>query len=104
MAEETIELTKKALHRLKVVEAVGEKRLTQGEAARQLGVTQRQVRRLVADYRREGAAGLVSRRRGKPSNRRLKPRCATASEPCWWSGIRTLARRWRGRSCWRCLR
>lgn len=72
MADQTIELTRKALHRLKVVEAVGEKRLTQGEAARQLGVTRRQVKRLVADYRREGAAGLVSRRRGKPSNRRLK--------------------------------
>ena len=72
MVAGVIELTKKTLHRLKVVEAVSEKRLTQGEAARQLGVTRRQVKRLVADYRREGAAGLVSRRRGKPSNRRLK--------------------------------
>ena len=72
MAEETIQLTKKALHRLKVVEAVSEKRLTQAEAARQLGVTWRQVKRLAAIYRREGAAGLVSRRLGQPSNRRLK--------------------------------
>lgn len=55
-----------------MVEAVSEKRLTQVEAARQLGVTRRQAKRLVADYRREGAAGLVSRRQGKPSNRRLK--------------------------------
>ena len=46
MAEETIELTKKALHRLKVVEAIGEKRLTQAEGGRQLGVTERQVKRL----------------------------------------------------------
>jgi len=72
MAEETIQLTKKALHRLKVVEAVSEKRLTQAEGAGQLGVTERQVKRLMADYRREGAVGLVSRRQGKPSNRRLK--------------------------------
>jgi transposase len=72
MAEKTIELTKKTLHRLKVVEAVVEKRLGQGEAARQLGVTTRQVKRLVAMYRREGAEGLVSRRLGQPSNRRLK--------------------------------
>lgn len=72
MAEEMIELTKKALHRLKVVEAVSEKRLTQGDAARQLGVTRRQVKRLMASYRRDGAPGLVSRRQGKPSNRRLK--------------------------------
>ncbi len=72
MAEGKIELTKKALHRLGVVEAVVEGRLKQGPAAEQLGLTARQVKRLVASYRREGAAGLVSRRVGRPSNRRLK--------------------------------
>jgi transposase len=72
MAEGAIELTKKALHRLKVVEAVSEKRLSQAEAARQLGITRRQVKRLAAAYRREGAESSVSRRLGKPSNRRLK--------------------------------
>jgi len=65
-------LTQQALPRLQVVVAVGAKRLPQGEAARQWGVTRRPVPRWVADYRREGAAGLVSRRRGKPSNRRLQ--------------------------------
>lgn len=72
MPEETIELTKRALHRLKVVEAVIEKRLGQGAAGEQLGVTTRQIKRLVAAYRREGEAGLVSRRVGRASNRRLK--------------------------------
>jgi transposase len=72
MAKGTIELTKKALHRLKVVEAVVEKRLKQREAAQQLGVTTRQVKRLIAKYKREGAQGLVSRRFGQASNRRLK--------------------------------
>ena len=72
MAEETIQMTKKALYRLKVVEGIIEKRLTQTDASRQLSVTVRQVKRLVATYRREGAAGLVSRRQGQPSNRRLK--------------------------------
>jgi len=72
MAEGRIELTKKALHRLRVVEAVVEGRLKQGEAAEQLGLTTRQVKRLVAAYRRDGAGGLVSRRVGRASNRRLK--------------------------------
>lgn len=72
MPEETIQLTKQALQRLKVVEGVAERRLKQGEAARKLGVTTRQVKRLVAAYRREGVAGLVSRRLGQPSNRRMK--------------------------------
>jgi hypothetical protein len=37
MAEETIALTQRALHRLKVIEAVTDKRLTQTAAGRQLG-------------------------------------------------------------------
>ena len=65
-------MTKRALHRLKVVEAVTERRLTQTEAGSQLGITARQVKRLVAAYRANGAAGLVSQRLGQPSNRRLK--------------------------------
>jgi transposase len=72
MSAETIEMTKKALHRLRAVEAVVEGRLKQGQAAEQLGVTTRQVKRLVAAYRRAGAGGLVSRRVGRPSNRRLQ--------------------------------
>ena len=48
-----------------------EKRMIQKEAAEVLGVSVRQVKRLVRAYRREGARGLVSKRRGKPSNNRL---------------------------------
>jgi hypothetical protein len=44
---------------------------TQAEAARLLGLTTRQVRRLVARLRAEGDAGLVHRLRGRPSNRRI---------------------------------
>jgi transposase len=45
--------------------------LTQAQAAEQLGLTERQVRRLVAAYRRDGDVALVHRARGRPSNRRL---------------------------------
>jgi transposase len=48
-----------------------EKRMVQKEAAQVLGVSVRQVKRLLRAYRREGAKGLVSRRRGRPSNNRL---------------------------------
>ncbi len=72
MPEETIALTQRALHRLKVIEAVTDRRLTQAAAGGQLGITARQVKRLVAAYRADGAAGLVSRRIGQPSNRRIK--------------------------------
>ena len=45
--------------------------LSQREAGRVLGVSERQVRRLARRYGALGAAGLVSKRRGQPSNRRL---------------------------------
>jgi len=59
------------LDRVGVVERVIERRLTQREAARMLGLTSRQVRRLRRAYVRDGAVGLASRHRGRPSNRRL---------------------------------
>ena len=48
-----------------------EKLTIQKEAAEVLGISVRQVKRLVKVYRREGAKGLVSKRRGKPSNNQL---------------------------------
>ena len=48
-----------------------EKRLTQKEAAQLLGLSVRQVKRLWQAYRKDKAKGLVSKRRGKSSNRRL---------------------------------
>ena len=48
-----------------------ERRLKRGKAAQVLGITVRQVRRLCGAYERDGAGGLVSKRRGQPSNRRL---------------------------------
>ena len=76
MPEETIALTQRALHRLKVVEAVTDRRLTQTEAGGQLGLTTRQVKRLVAASRADGAAGLAPRLGPDPSLRnREKPGC-----------------------------
>jgi transposase len=48
-----------------------EKRLTQKEGAQMLEISIRQVKRLWQAYRQKGAKGLVSQRRGKPSNNRL---------------------------------
>jgi transposase len=59
------------LDRVGVIERVIEKRLTQREAARMLGLTSRQVRRLRRVYERDGARALASKHRGRPSNRRL---------------------------------
>jgi len=59
------------LDRVSVIERMIERRLTQREAARMLGLTSRQVRRLRRAYERHGLGGLASKHRGRPSNRRL---------------------------------
>ena len=43
----------------------------QAEAAQQLGISVRQVKRIWRAYREGGAEGLISRSRGKSSNNRL---------------------------------
>ena len=66
-----ITMTMRELDRLKVIEAVIEERLMPWRAAERLGISRRQVERLTSRYRSEGAAGLVSRRRGRSSNHQL---------------------------------
>ncbi len=59
---------------LKRVEVIALRRcgqINQAEAARRLGLTVRQVRRLEAKVATHGAKGLRSTRRGQPSNHRL---------------------------------
>ncbi|SAL87510.1 integrase catalytic subunit [Caballeronia arvi] len=67
----TITMSMRELDRLKVIEAVAESRLMTWRAAERLGLSRRQVERLVIRYRAEGAAGLVSQRRGVRSNHHL---------------------------------
>jgi hypothetical protein len=64
-------MSRKELDRLEAVQHVVAKRLTQSQAGDDLGISARQVRRLVRRYRSEGRSGLISRRRGKPGNNRL---------------------------------
>jgi hypothetical protein len=67
----TVTMSVRELDRLEVLGRVAERRLTQRRAAEQLGLSVRQVRRLCRALGQQGAAGLVSRKRGWPSNRRL---------------------------------
>src|SRR5690606_29721009 len=70
-SEEILQMSVRELSRVEVVSRVEEKRLSQREGALELGITSRQMRRLQQRYRECGAKGLVSRRRGRPSNNRL---------------------------------
>jgi transposase len=64
-------MSAKERDRLAVIREVGDRKLKQARAAELLDLTVRQVGRLVAAYRQRGDRGLVSGRRGKPSNNRL---------------------------------
>jgi transposase len=69
--DELLTMSKRELTRLEVMQRIQEKRLTQKEAAELLGISLRHAKRLWKAYRQEGAQGLVSQRRGQPSNHRL---------------------------------
>jgi transposase len=71
LAQELVTMSAKEVDRLEVIRRVLERRLKRVKAAQILGITARQVRRLCDAYERDGAAGLVSKRRGQPSNHRL---------------------------------
>jgi len=64
-------MSTKELSRVEVMGRLQEKRLTQKEAGKILGISERQVKRLWKRYREKGVSGLVSRRRGKASNNRM---------------------------------
>ena len=57
------------LGRLEVLRDLDQRRLTTAASAQLLGLERRQVFRLLRRYRAEGAAGLISKRRGRPGNR-----------------------------------
>jgi transposase len=65
-------MSKRELTRLEAMQRIKDKRLTQKEAAWMLNLSVRQVKRLYRAYKAQGARGLVSQRRGKPSNHRLE--------------------------------
>jgi len=58
------------LTRLEVLRDLDQKRLTAEAAGRLLELGRRQVFRLLKAYRTLGPAGLISKRRGRRSNRR----------------------------------
>jgi len=69
--DKLLQMSTKELDRLEIMQKLEEKRMRQQEAARILGLSLRQVKRLLKSYRDRGAPGLVSKRRGRASNNRL---------------------------------
>ncbi|MBU1598961.1 ISNCY family transposase [bacterium] len=64
-------MSKKEWARLKVVEKVIEKQMTQGKAASILSLSERQVRRIAKRVRVEGMAGITHHLRNRPSPKKI---------------------------------
>ena len=71
--KDTVRMSVKELKRVPVIRQAMTKTLRQREAGELLGLTARQVRRLIQRVRVEGDAGLGHRSRGRPSNRQHPP-------------------------------
>lgn len=71
MSKGDITMSQKESIRIAVVDKVIKKSITAKEGASQLRLSERQVKRLVKRYRAEGVPGLISKKRGQPSNNKL---------------------------------
>ena len=69
--DEKITMSKKEISRLEMMQRIEQKSMKQSEAAKLLGISIRQVKRIYRNYREKGATGILSQRRGKPSNHQL---------------------------------
>ena len=69
--ESLLPMSQRELTRLEVIQRVKRKTLKQRQAAELLSISMRQVKRLCKAYQASGAIGLISKRRGRPSNNRL---------------------------------
>ena len=68
---ETLNMSSKEISRLEVIQKAADKRMSQKEAGVILHLGVRQIKRLLKAYRKKGAAGLISKHRGRKSNNRL---------------------------------
>ncbi len=69
--KDVIRMSQKELKRLHVIHKVLEEKLKQIDAAHILGISDRQIRRIVKRAREEGDEGIMHKSRGRGSNRAL---------------------------------
>ena len=71
--ESRMSMSNKELSRFEILTQVRKKQLKRSKAARILGISPRQFRRLLRRFISEGPKGLISRRLGAPSPHKVVP-------------------------------
>jgi len=69
--KDNITMSRREIQRVGVIQQVIQKRIYQREAGEMLGVSERQIRRMVQKVRKKGIQGIVHRLRGAPSNHQI---------------------------------
>jgi hypothetical protein len=83
----TERITIRELDRFKVIQDVRDGKLTPWRAAERLGLTSRQIRRLVERLRMHGPEGLVLRQRSKPTTDCGFFQCSSLGSSCSGKGL-----------------
>jgi len=94
-----ITMSRTELTRLRVLIDVADGRLSVADATGLIGVGRRQTYRLLEEFRAHGADGLISRKRGQPSNRALGSVFRETVLAIVREHYSDLVRHWRPRSC-----
>ena len=71
MTGDLLTLSTREMDTVAILTRLAERRMTQAEAARCLDRSERQVRRLLRAFERDGPAGLADKRRGRPAPNRI---------------------------------
>src|SRR3954451_10390453 len=71
MPKGLVTMSAKEIDRAELIRRVHTKELKQAKAAALMGLSVRQVKRMCRRFKDDGLAGLASRKRGRPSNRKL---------------------------------
>src|SRR6267143_7122464 len=94
-----ITMSRNELTRLRVLIDVADGRLSIADATGLIGVGRRQIYRLMQAFRADGPDGLISRKRGGPSNRALGAVFRETVLSIVRERYADFGRPWRPRSC-----
>jgi len=87
--EHLVSMSTKELSRLEIIQRLCKKQMSQKEAGEILHVCTRQIKRLLKRYRKQGAAGLISKHRGRKAANRI---CGSVKK----KGLDLLSTKYRG--------
>jgi len=71
MTQETFTMTPKELSRYEIIKRLIKKEINGTEAAKQIGLSVRQTKRIKAEVLNQGPKGVIHQNRGKPGNRKI---------------------------------